>query len=64
MPQPYNPNGGNYKLNKFPVTASSLASSRVLVSMIEDAPHFGQTVIKKSVTIAFVTLPNFGHVKP
>jgi hypothetical protein len=42
----------------------SLVSSRALVSMIEDAQHLGQTIIKKYVTIAFVRLPNFGHVKP
>lgn len=45
----------------------ALVSYRVLVSMIEDAQHLGQTIIKKSVTIACpksVTLPSFGHVKP
>jgi hypothetical protein len=41
----------------------ALVSSRVLVSMIE-SQHLGQTIIIKSVTIAFVTLTNFGHVKP
>jgi hypothetical protein len=35
----------------------ALVSSRVLVSMIEDAQHLGQTIIKKFVTTAFVTLP-------